>query len=82
MKYILKLSFVILCGGIGAAIPVTGFYLAWSWCMAQVPMVYAWAGLAKITITLALVAIGGGATIGLAVLGGMSALWVAANLID
>jgi hypothetical protein len=81
-KDTLKLLLVFLFGTIGAAIPVTGFYLLWSWCIAQVPVTLAWAGLAKVGITLVMVLIGGGATIGLTILGGILAGVVAAAVLN
>lgn len=81
MKDTIKIIAAFLAGLIGAAIPVTTFYLLWSWCMAQVPMAETWAGIAKIGITLAMILMGGGATVVLAVLFGVAALSVAAAIL-
>lgn len=82
MKDVIKAFLILVLGGIGAGIPVTLFYLAWSWCMTQVPVGLAWSGIAKIGISFAMVAIGGGATVGLAILGAVFAVAIAAQLFD
>lgn len=79
MKDLLKIALTLLSGAIGAAIPIAGFCFAWSWCMAQVPIGFAYAGFAKIGIAFGLIAFGliamGGSltvacAIGLGLLGG------------
>ena len=73
---------VIFSGGVAAAIPFTGFYYLWSWCMTQVLLTSEWAGLVKIGITLVMVLVGGGATVGLAIFGGILAASVAVAILD
>ncbi len=65
-----------------AAIPSTVFYLLWSWCVAQVPVALEWAGLAKVGITLVMVLLGGGVTIGITLLLGSLAVAVAVAILD
>lgn len=77
MKDIARLILICLFGATGAALPVIGFYLFWSWCTATVGTTTAYAGLIKVGITLACILVGGGATVGLAFLGGMLALMLA-----
>ena len=67
MNDLVKVLFIALGGLIGAAIPLTGFYLIWSWCMAQIPATLAYAGLAKICVSLGLFMVGGGVTIWLTI---------------
>ncbi len=50
--------------------PPFAFYSLWSWCMSQVSLTSEWAGVVKVIVTLFLLAIGGGATIVLAIIGG------------
>lgn len=82
MKDTLKLVLVLLCGGLGAAVPITGFYLFWSWMMAQIGTTLAYAGLIKVGVTLGCVLVGGWATIALAVLGAAVAGSLAIVLLD
>lgn len=82
MKDILKLVLVLLFGGIGAAIPITGFYLLWSWAMMQIGSTLAYAGLIKVGVTIGLIAVGGSATIGLAILAGVLAGSIAVAIFD
>lgn len=81
-KGIVKIIAVFLSGGVAAAIPFTGFYYLWSWCMSQVPLASEWSGLVKIGVTLILVLVGGGATVGLAILGCVLASAVAIAVLD
>lgn len=81
-KEIIKLISVIFAGAVAAAIPFVGFYSLWSWCMEQVPLVSEWAGLIKIGITLVMLAVGGGATVMLAILGGMAVIALLTSLLD
>ncbi len=82
MKDTLKLLLVIFCGGTGAALPITGFYLIWHWIMAQVPINMAYAGLIKIGLTIGCLAIGGSATVVLAILGGLLAGALAVAILE
>lgn len=82
MKDLVKLLLVFLCGTIGAALPLTGFYLFWSWCIAQVPFGFVWTGLVKIGITVGLIFVGGGATVACAILGGLLAGALAVALLE
>ncbi len=82
MKDLTKLILILLCGGIGAGIPVTGFYLLWSYCVAQIPAASAYAGLIKVGVTFGCVIIGGGATVGLAILGGILAGAIAVAVLE
>lgn len=82
MKHFLKRSIVVISILVGAALPLTGFFFLWSWCMAQVPMTESWAGLAKIAITLGMIAVGGGVTITIAILAALAAAALAAILLD
>jgi hypothetical protein len=81
-KPVLKATIAGLLCLLVAAIPGTLFYLLWSWCLAQVPMAFAWAGLVKIGITLVMVLLGGGATIALTILCGSLAVAIAAAILD
>ena len=63
MKDVLKLLLVIFCAGLGAAIPLTGFYLFWSWAMAEIGTTIAYAGLIKVGVTICLLVGGGWATV-------------------
>ena len=81
-KDTLKLLLVLLCGTLGAAVPVTLFYLLWSWAMTTIGTTLAYAGLIKVGITIALLAFGGGATVGCAILGGMLAGSIALAMVD
>lgn len=78
MKDILKLLCVVLFGLIGAAIPITALCLAWSWCIAQIPIGFAYVGFVKIGLALLFVLVGGGATIGLTILLGLLGAFLAA----
>ncbi len=82
MKDTIKLLLVLLCCGIGAGLPITGFYLFWSWCMATIGTTVAYASLIKVGVTIACVAVGGGATIGLAMLGGVIAGVLAVAILE
>lgn len=82
MKDSLKLITILLVGAIAAAIPIVGFYFAWSWCMAQVPMVYAWAGLVKIALTLGMVLVGGSITFVMSLYSGILAGAITAAIVD
>lgn len=82
MKNVIKPILIVLAGCVAAAIPFTGFYYLWSWCMEQVPLVSEWAGLIKIGITLAMVLVGEGATVMLAVLGGLGVISLLATILD
>ena len=65
----LKILIAIAIGGFLAYIPLYGAYAIWSWCMLQIPAAVAWAGLAKIGITIILFFAGASITIGLAIIG-------------
>ncbi len=82
MKDTIKILLILLCGGLGAALPITGFYLFWSWCMAQIGTTIAYAGLIKVGVTIGCLAVGGGATIGLAMLGGILAGALAVAILE
>jgi len=72
-KDIVKILSVILAGLIGAAIPVTLFYLLWSYCIGLVPVAATYAGVLKIGITLSMILVGGSATVAAAILLGFLA---------
>lgn len=59
IKNIIAIAVVLVLG----AIPVTTFYMAWSWCMDQVPVAHEWAGLIKVGITILCLPVGCGITI-------------------
>lgn len=82
MKNYLKIAISGIIVLVLAAIPATGFYLAWSWCMDQVPAAYEWAGLIKVGITLLTLMVGGGITVGLTVLLGGVGIAIAAAILD
>lgn len=63
MKRRLKWLAIAIGGLIGGSIPLTIFYLAWSWAVDQVPHASEWAGLAKIGISLVMLVVGGWATL-------------------
>ena len=73
MKELIKVLSTIIGAGIGGAIPIWGAITFWMWCMAQVPVTMAYAGLIKVGITLLLIAVGGGLTFAIAFLGAMLA---------
>lgn len=76
-----KLVTVGLSGLVAAAIPFTGFYFLWSWCMVQIPLAAEWAGLAKIALTLGMIIVGGGITVFAAFLAGVLALSLTASIL-
>ncbi len=82
MKDTTKLIVTILSGAVTAAIPATLLYLLWSWCMAQIPATFAYAGIAKIALTLGVVFVGGGATIAITILGTAMVVSLVAALLD
>ena len=67
---IYRVLVVLLSAVITAVLPLLGFYFAWSWAIDQVPVANEWAGLIKVGISLIMVIVGGGATIGMAIIGG------------
>ncbi len=73
MKDLLKLLLVLLCGGIGAGIPLTCFYLLWHWSMVTLGTTAPYIGLTKVVVTIGLIATGGAVTVGLVILGGVLA---------
>jgi len=81
-KATLKLGLAGLFCAVIAAIPGTAFYLLWSWAVAQVPAAFAYAWAVKLGITLVMVLIGGGFTVGLTIFCGAAALALAAVILD
>ena len=82
MKHIIKLITVIVAGLFSAFVPFYALYSLWGWLISQVPLTSEWAGLTKVGITLVLLLIGGGTTIGLAFLFGAAAIGFVAWLLE
>ena len=86
MKELITIGITGIIALLGAAIPLSCAYFVWTWAMAQVPVGLTYTGLLKLAVTLALVLVGGGFTIGMTILacalGGSIALAVCSWLFD
>jgi hypothetical protein len=78
----LKEGIAIVLSGLIGLIPAGCFYILWAHCMSLIPAAAAWAGLAKIGVTLALLMFGLGITLASCFLLFAFCLTIAAAIID
>ena len=78
MKDLIKFISIIASGLVGFFAPLYCFYSLWAWPVAQIPAAHEYAGMIKVGITIALLAVGGSATVAIAFLLGLAAFSISA----